>query len=210
MSSEPNSAVDICNLALYLIGQGRKISSITDYSDNTSATMASWYDITRQQMLREFIWNFSKGRKILARLTEAPEFDYPDAYQLPDDFVRLISIGEKGYEIGDYDIQGKTIYCDNGGATSLQLRYVKNIEDVSLFDATFKICLAQRLALNTAFSFELKNAAVERLNAQYTLDIRAAVGVDGQEKPVRYVTGSRSMSARRYQSAGYNPGSSYL
>jgi len=195
--AKPISPVDICNLALDRIAQ-TAIASIEDPNNDSEETMARWYDQTRRELLRSYVWNFAKGRTLITR-TGTPDFDYTDKYLLPNDFVRVLSLG--GYSeidaIKNYDIEGKSILLNYGGATSVKLRYTKDIQDVSLFDALFIKLLYLHIAKNVCYKYTVKASIVEGLEAELTREELQAVSVDGQERPPRHRHESKVMNQRR-------------
>ena len=198
----PQSKVDICNLALDKIGQSL-VSDIDTPADQDSATLARWYDTTRQNLLRKYVWNFAKTRTVLSRSEIAPAFEYADQYPLPTDFLRLLSIGEYEYDgMTEYDItgdetDGRVIQCNNSNSNALYIRYIRDVENIALFDPLFISVLHLQLALNISYKFNLKISTVKKINEELTLELSKAVSVDGQERPTRRIQNSKFLRARR-------------
>ncbi len=181
--SDTLTKVNILNMALDYVGQA-PISSIDPASSRLETVVARHYDPVRRALLREYMWNFAKARAVLAR-SGTPEFDYTDAFTLPADCVRVISITDSNgiVDLLDYDIQGRDLYIDAGGATALYLRYVKDTEEISEFDPIFVQLLALRLALKLAYRLSLKKGLVDQLSALIGAEEIKAVTIDGQERP---------------------------
>lgn len=57
--------LEVCNMALALIGQGRTITSVASDNTNEAASIRIFYDGLLEQMLREFQWPFSTSYKAL-------------------------------------------------------------------------------------------------------------------------------------------------
>lgn len=190
------SKVDICNLALDCVGEG-PITSIDSPTTKPEHICKRWYDQLRQELLREYVWNFAKERTTLARSGDA-DFDYGDAYALPADFIRFISCGGD-YEVDHrriYDIQGNEIILDNDGGNSLKLRYIKNETNVTNFDPLFIEMLYLRMAIILAQKLPKKNSYYERLTDAYARAESKAISIDGQERPPQRVERSHWRTMR--------------
>lgn len=200
----PSSPIDICNLALDHFGE-RSIASINPPSTKPEITMARHYDQVRRELLRKYVWNFAKKRDSISRIG-TPAFDFPDKYQLPNDFIRLLSIGgeTERTQKREYDIEGRELLCNGSGAASVTIRYIRDVEDVTKWDSLFIKCMGLSLALDTAYAFSKKKGDVERLNGLLTTELPDAVTIDGQEKPPIRIQYSKYLAAR--QGAGYSAG----
>ncbi len=194
---QPNSKIDICNMALDHIGQA-SVSDIDSPSTVEEETCARWYDHTRRSLLRDYVWNFAKRRATISR-TGTPLFDWADSYQLPNDFVRFLSVkGEiEVTRETDYDIEGDQIQLNNGGAASTSLRYIYDSQTPTEWDSLFINVLALSLAYNMAYAFTLKKGVVSTVSDKLTLALPKAITVDGQERPARRVQRSKYLTKRR-------------
>jgi hypothetical protein len=118
---------------------------------------------------------------------------------LPSDFIRLISIGgvdETDKEL-DYDIEGREILYNGAAAASINIRYIADVTDVNLWDALFRDLMVLRLAMKIVFKLTKSTADVDRINKLYTLAIPSAISIDGQERPPKKITRSRTLASRR-------------
>ncbi len=197
----PTSPVAICNLALDHLKQGT-VTNIEAPTTTTAVICARWYDTTRRAVLRKHTWSFAKTRRSLSRNSTAPSFGYADAYNLPNDFVRLRSIGDDS--IGDYkqltqpyEIEGDQILINNNEGDSLDITYIKDEILVTKFDPLFVDLLAVELALRMSYKFTLKNTVIVRLNEMATILRAEAKSVNGQDRPPRRVERSKYRRARR-------------
>jgi len=192
------SEVEICNMALDLL----KVAPATNIrapKTFTETICARWYDTTRRQVLRAHPWNFAKARTTLSRFATSPEFGYADKYALPNDFIRLRSIGdtEDALTTIDFQIEGGFILIDNGGTADLDICYIKDELVVSKYDELFKRYLATQMAYNMAYAFSGKETlrqGVQTMLADIRVEARA---VNGQDNPPRRITNSRFIGARR-------------
>lgn len=164
---------------------------------------ARHYDQVRRQLLREWVWNFAKKRVTIFR-SGTPAFDFADQYPLPNDFIRFLSVGgTREVDQGrDYDIEGRNLLMNNGGAASIGLRYIYDVKDPQQFDAAFINLLALALSLKIAYKFTLKKGLVEQLSAQYAADLPKGISIDGQERPPIRVQRSKYLRARQIGSTG--------
>jgi len=203
----PTSKTAICNLALDYLSQEEIVTNIDTPSTQTEVVCSRWYDVTRREVLRGSVWNFAKTRTTLSLNSSSPAFGYDDAYNLPNDFLRLLLV-TNGDDltcdrsiIEDYEIEGKQILINNGGANSLFIIYIKDETNVSKYDALFVKALALSLALNIAYKFTLKDRVVNRVKALLTETLQKARSIDGQERPPRIIDNTYLSNVRRNMSS---------
>ncbi len=204
-----SNPVNICNMALDQLRQRTRVSSITEPTTETEATMAQWYDITRQALLREYIWRFAKARKTISR-TGSPEFDWASAYRAPNDFIRLLSVNghTEVHQYQDYDIEGRDILLQNNNPT-INIRYIRDCEDVALFDPLFKMMLAYQLAWNVSYKFTLQKGVKEDISKYLAMQEPKLATINAQERPPIRIQRSKFLNARgggNYGGNGYFTG----
>jgi hypothetical protein len=146
------SETSICNAALSKLG-AEPILALTD-NNNRGRTMNARYAGVRDAELRRHRWKFSITRDSLAALASTPDSDFGHAFQLPNDFLRLIEGGDiqsfadlSDFRTGEsalYSIEGRTILTSL--AAPLRIRYIAQVADTALFDSCFVEALASRLA----------------------------------------------------------------
>lgn len=197
-ASAPSSAVDICNLALDHLAQ-EAITSIDSPTTPTETVCARWYHAVRRAVLRANVWNFASARVAISRDAASPAFGYADAYNLPNNFIRLSFIGNDS--IMDYkrkyEVEGRQLLLNNSTATSLNIGYIYDITNVNKFDALFIDLLAIELAWRMSYKFAVKSTlrqAIKDLREDINLLAR---GIDGQERPPKRIERSKFKSARR-------------
>lgn len=206
----PASPVKIINMALDQLKQ-RAINTIDPATTPEELLCERHYHHARRATLRMGVWNFAVGRVMLSRTLEVPEFDYTDKYLLPNDFVRLLSIGtnvNENYK-RDYDIEGRHILINNSGSPDLPVKYIRDVEDVTLWDDLFRDVMVLKLALELAYPITGSKVVVERINSLLAAAIPDAVGVDGQERPPRRIQRSKYIDARVYGTREENGGGYY-
>lgn len=208
--AQPTGPVDICNLALDRIGQ-QPISSILSPQTVNEDICSRHYDQTRRKMLRKFIFNFARKAAVLpANLTAPTRSDFTNAYSLPADFIRLLTLGDRIIDGGalkpsNFDLSGPYIYCDAATAfdpvtllpTGLDIKYIYDAVTVQQFDPLFVDVFVLELAKKMAFKFTLKPALVKGLEEELLDANLSAAAVAGQERPPIRVQRSRIRQVRR-------------
>lgn len=193
----PAAPVDIANMALDLLGQPPVASINPPENTDAAKLVARHYDAVRQAVLRKYVWNFAKKRITCTR-NGTPAFDFSDAYALPNDFVRLLSINgdTELQQTTDYDIQGRDILLNASGATSVKLRYIRDEKDVNKWDALFRNIVILTLASQCAYQLTKQKSVVERIEGLLKLELPDAVSIDGQERPPQRIQRSKAIAAR--------------
>lgn len=198
----PTSAIHIVNLALHRLGQPDALS-IDAPTTAVEDVAARWYDQTRRELLRRFIPNFArKYAQLTTDADETPAFGYTSAFALPNDFIRLLALGDVTIN-GDvdpalYDISNGYIYTDHeDDDETLNIHYIFDAQTVGKYDPLFVKCFYLQLAANMAYKFTLKPGLKKQVEDELVMALAEAAAISGQEKPPRRVERSRIRSARR-------------
>lgn len=191
------SRVDIANRALTKLGAARIIA--LDDDSVASNTLNSMFDIVRDAELRANLWHFSKARAELPALSESPIFGYTHQFQLPADFLRLIQVGNqrcspRPSQDGWYSIEGGRLLVNQSGP--LRLRYVRRIEDPTLFDALFVEAFACRLAAESCETITNSNTKKQSAWAEYGEALAAARRANAIERPALAMSDDTWLEAR--------------
>lgn len=194
----PTAAVDICNLSLDLLKQDA-IASIDAPTGGTDVICARWYDHTRRTTLRKHPWNFAGSRTTIAPNAVAPVFGYAYAYDLPSDFIRLLTIGDDYINDlqGKYQLENNQLLFNAADSSSLKLRYVYDFTNVALMDPLFVDVFAAELALRMAYKVTGSDEAAERITTHLKLIAPEAYAIDGQERPPTRIQRSKFLDARK-------------
>jgi hypothetical protein len=83
------SKVQIANLALMHVGE----NAIISFDDETNAARAinQVYDVVRDSVLTDHLWNFAIKRISPGRDASTPVYDFLYRFDLPTDYLRLYS-----------------------------------------------------------------------------------------------------------------------
>ena len=133
------SKIDVCNHALLKVGAdliaSLDTSSATDEGVIRSATLCNvFYDQALEETLRLYPWNCCTKRATPTKLATAPAFGYDNAFQIPNDCMRIINIFDN---VNQYDgemrwtIEGDHILCDY---STIYLKYIAKPTSVGILD----------------------------------------------------------------------------
>ena len=137
------SDVNICNLALDHLNQ----KNITSLEENTkeSKKCKQWYELIRKSLLTNLNASFSIHRAALPEIKDyVPVYGYEKAFAIPKDCLQILNLGNP-VDNEFYQIEGNYFYCDKS-IKNVNIRYIKDIKDVSMFDSEFIELFALTLA----------------------------------------------------------------
>lgn len=172
--------VSIANLAASLIGEDDQLRSPDDDTHMGRTFKASW-ELVRKAAIRDHTWNFAMKRAELAAeaLSSVP-YPWKYSFPLPDDCLRLVGVLNLSSR-EDYQLEGRSILADTAGP--LYVRFLIDIPETALWDATFVTAFAARMAWQVgnriAGSAYDKNAGW----AYYQKMLAEAKRVDARENP---------------------------
>ena len=184
------NTVQIVNSALTKLGAKR----ITALADNLKEAreMNAIIDLRRDACLRAHNWSFAMERVSLSALSDAPEWGYSVAYQLPTDCLRVVQVNDmwvvpgladytSGPDSEPYKITGRRIETDIGAP--LKLRYTKRVTDPAQFDAAFVEVFANDLADQVCEALTQSNTKREATRAVLRQSLLEAVRSNAIELP---------------------------
>lgn len=181
------SPVEVCNLSLDLLRHTELVEDIETPETDTEALCQKWYDVTRRSRLRAFPFNFARKRTSLSLNATAPSFGYTDAYNLPNDYLDIVFVGEnydEDYEL-EYAVEGGQILINNEGAATLKICYVCDFTNVVKFDPLFLDLFTVELAIRLANRLTGVNKSMAGL-ITWKKELEAqARAKNGQENPVK-------------------------
>ena len=139
--------VQICNMALALLGQPR----ITDFDDTTNVNAGycrSYMDTARDSVLEDHAWPFATKRVLLQLHSETPIYEYDYQYTLPSDFIAVQDLNDSDIEYAiEMDATGaqKVLLCGEG--EDLYLRYTFRNQLPGMWSPMFCEALSCKLAI---------------------------------------------------------------
>lgn len=192
-----SSETDIANRAMRLL-KANRITSMGDGSDNANAANDVYTEV-RDSLLRSHNWNFASRRVKLAQSSTTPVFEFDNAYALPSDWLRTVSIHDNDAGAGavlfrEEEVGGQgVILCS---ADEVWMRYVYRVTDVNRMAADFRTALAFELALAMPGVSNLSAAREGELDKRAATLLRKAkhsdaVGSSPEQRPAGSWTTSR-------------------
>ena len=198
------SKTDICSQALLKVGADI-IESLDTDSQSSEGTVESallcnaLFDQALHEVLRMYQWNTCTKRAIPDKLTEEPIFGYKGAFELPNDFVRLLQISDSADHWSDdieWVVEDGKILCDYD---TIYLRYVAVPSDVSELDALATKALICNLAIKLAVPLQQDDQLAQRLtNELYQVILPEARSIDTFENYDLQLPESQWIISRNY------------
>jgi hypothetical protein len=170
------SAIALCSRALLRIGA----NTIASFDEGTaeSEVAANLYPCLRDAVLSSHPWSFATAQVTLPRLAGEPLADFACAYQLPADFLRVLSAGPSGRGRGlTFRIGGSRLLCD---ADEVVLTYVYR-PDESAFPPYFDQMLIARLTAEFCIPITESTTRAQFLFRLAEDEFRRAKLIDGQQ-----------------------------
>lgn len=163
----------IFNYALTLLGQ-QSISD-PDGSGVNETACRQVYDMARQALLEEHLWNFAIRRSTPAPNVTAPDFEYSYSFNTPSDCLRIHKLYN---HTGAYKEEDGTILSDSD---TIYLIYVKDITNVPDFPPLFAKLLAIDIALSTEYRITNQSKMQASLMAMRQQTLVKAKMIDAQK-----------------------------
>jgi hypothetical protein len=172
--------VSICSNALRRLGDD-PITSLTD--DTERARLCnSFYEDTRDSVLRLHPWNFAITRASLSKLSTAPAYGFANQFSLPTNpyCLRVLGMEYEDYifKVENVATHGRVLLTDEATANIL---YVARITDTNLFDAMFVDVLTQKLAVDLAYPVTNSTTLQTQMQKVFQQKLSEARSIDGQE-----------------------------
>lgn len=168
-----SSKTVIFNTALTLLGQDPIADP--DGSGKKETACRQVYDVCRKALLEQHPWNFALKRANLDLESEAPAFEYSYAFGLPTDCLRIYRV-----------YNASSVYKEEGGLvlsddSTMQLLYVRNIEDPSRFPPLFIQLLAVDIALAIEYFITNGQSMAQGLMMKRAELLKTAKMIDAQK-----------------------------
>jgi len=192
------SAVSICSNALLMLGDNT-IAAFDENSDRARLAANLWPQV-RDYVLRSHPWNCAVKRVVLAPLAEVPAFDFGAQFQLPEDFLRLLSIGMEG-ERPRYKLESGRVLMEGNVC---RLRYIWRNEEPSSYDSMLVHALTA--CMRSVFAYGItQSTSLEQLLQQVLKPIlREARAVDATEEEHDPLDDAPLLDARFAGRGGYS------
>jgi len=168
--------IDLCSRALVKLG-ANPIASFNEATAEAHAC-AQLYEPTVESLLAAYPWRFALEKAELARLVTVPTADYQYAYQLPNDYVRVLSAGNGLKSQGlKYKIVGNTLHTN---APKVVVSYIARPEEEA-FPPFFSNALIARLAAELCLPLTESTTRTDYMYNRAEEEFRAAKLTDSQQ-----------------------------
>jgi len=173
------TGIQMCARALLAIG----CEPIGSFDDGTAeAEVAGMlYAGVRDALVSAYPWSFATAQRALAEVAATPVADFARAYQLPDDFLRALSVGTTGTARGRgiaYRIHERRIHTDAAGVV---LTYVFR-PDSRTFPPFFDQALIMRLAAEFCLPLTENTSRAELQAKLAQSEFQRAKSIDAQQQ----------------------------
>lgn len=166
------SSVDVINNALILLGAN--IITSLDEGSNESTIAGKLWDDVRRGCLRIHPWNFALKEIELPAVTGGSDFKHNFQYNLPADFIRLITV----YDDSAYKLKGKSIYTNKD---TCKIRYIYDNVDTTSWDASFSNAVAYKMAAELAYPITKSTSLMDAMTNMFIRFTSEARVIDGSE-----------------------------
>lgn len=192
--------VTIANMAAARIGTETRISSPDDDRFVARTIKAVWAP-QRQAAIRDGAWNFATRRAELAAESDPDNVIYPWQYFFPQpaDCLRFREVLNENIGKNDYQYENNGILANTLGP--LYIKYSVDVEEPSLWDASFTDAFALRLAWRCGRRIAGSAFDQDLCWAEYRSAIAKAKGTDAKENPSIEQDDSSWIAARYARSA---------
>lgn len=171
------SEVSICNQALSLVG-GEFITSLDDNTKEANLCRLNYPEL-RDTVLQEHEWSFATRWETLAKIEDAPLGEYPNAFALPADTLKVLFVGEDyTRQVAHWQVEGGMIRTDQ---TTCKAQLLTRITDPTRFSPMFVQALVARIAAEIATPIAESRTLMQDMFTLYERKVRAAASNDSQQ-----------------------------
>ena len=196
---------EISNLILSKLGEEDGLTDPDETGKAARSINAVWNSV-RDTVLRVHLWNFATARTQMTPLSAAPSHGFSYAYALPTDFLRLDLAKLLPRNVRtDFQLEGSRRLLTND-AGPVDLVYIRRVEAEGDWDPLFVEAFASRLAWQIALKVTGDRQIKREAWQEYTVALREAKGVDGQENPAEPPLDSSWITAREDGGPVYQAG----
>ncbi|WP_442108177.1 hypothetical protein [Pseudomonas sp. NUPR-001] len=198
-----SSVIDVCNMALFRIGNSIRIDDLEENS--TAARICKqFYESCRDFVLRaDCDWGFVTAFAQLAEVADNPNPEYPYAYAVPNDCMRVRRIVNPVFPQGVWPagmdcqipkipripfriINGASQRLISTNASPATLEYTLKVESPEMFDPIFVSALSWYLASQIAAPLAKDAGIASACAAEYKAEVLTAAAAALNEGVTQY------------------------
>lgn len=169
------SDISLCSKALIKLGA----NTISSFNENTAEAQVArqLYSSVRDGLISAYPWRFATAQVRLPRLADNPTADFAYAYQLPNDFLRVLSAGVDRGQGLNYRLCQRTLQTN---APSVVLTYLFLPKEEN-FPAFFDELLIAKLAAEFCLPLTESTTRTQFLIKQANIIFNQAKLIDSQQ-----------------------------
>jgi hypothetical protein len=184
----------VANEALSLLRQSA-ITNVESDTDHVAKVLRKHFAGVRDALLRRYPWNFAEREAVLTALPDVPTGVWQYAYALPNKPYCLTARKLHREHHRHWKVRGRTLVSNIG--PSVTLIYTALVDDVSQWDALFRMAFSTALAARCAPEIA-KDLELEQLKSAQAQDaLAAAFPTDSAEGTADEVEECEIITARR-------------
>ncbi len=202
------SRTEIQNSALIKIGEATISSDVQ--VGKAPATLKRQYPIQRRYLIRRYRWNFAMRRAELAPEATAPAFGFENQFLLPPLCLRVIGLYDSTELLRNYTaskdpfkVEGRMIHAQG---TKIEIFYLEDVTNTTLFDPMFDEALAWLLASDVAFDISAGTDVVKMTRQGFLQAITDAKRADAIEGTPEIIEISEWVDSRQQQRGPFRAG----
>ena len=189
-----DSRFAICSRASILVG-GKPIGSFDDGTTESMVAGKLWH-VRVAELLTQHDWRFAQWMSTLGHLADPPLERWSDAWQLPPDYLKLLSVTVDGNSLHQFEIADDRIHCDVDEQHELVLEYIREVNE-SYFPPYFVVVLEERLSADFAGVLREDAALAGFHRTQANTRLLEAKRLDRLNQPARKFPVGRLKVVRR-------------
>lgn len=172
----------------------------SNQTDKNTLILNEFYDVAREQVLKDFDWNFANSYRELSLTGNIPqnpkflyEYDYPNDCVFAREIIPYVSCDLVEFEIASNSTGQKVI---NTNQTPAILRYTKSVDNETFFSTEFVMALSWYLSFLAAPAVTGNRAIQSDCMNVYTHIIAKSKAMNASEGYIQNDNGCSWLDAR--------------
>jgi hypothetical protein len=194
------TATSICSNAVLMLG-AKSINDIYLQVEDRAVLAANLYPSARDAVLRSHPWNCAIARVSLAPDVTVPAFDWAYQFSQPGDWLRTLSVGNKGLN-SDYVTEGRKFLSNDN---PFLLRYIYRNDNEASWDALLIEAMTLAMRSILTYPITLSSALATANTAEFEAFVRRARAIDGMDDPPETLGDFRLLNSRFSSSVAIIP-----
>ena len=172
----------------------------SNQTDKNTVVLNEFYEVAREQVLKDFDWNFANSYRELSLTGNIPqnpkflyEYDYPNDCVFAREIIPYVSCDLVEFEIASNSTGQKVI---NTNQTPAILRYTKSVDNETFFSTEFVMALSWYLSFLAAPAVTGNRAIQSDCMNVYTHIIAKSKAMNASEGYIQNDNGCSWLDAR--------------